>query len=150
MRKKQHTPKKRTAARERELDQLINDLAEDMPLKRWTRGDLLECVDYQQDTLCRLACESAKARSDAIALLAQASVALSEPASLKPATWQQRVWHEKSELDKKAAALSDFLNDRTKTAPLPAQDLNLLYEQRRIMAVYSDVLGRRIVEVSHE
>lgn len=41
-----------TKKRQAQLDQLINDLAEDMNLKRWKQKDFIDCINYQQDALC--------------------------------------------------------------------------------------------------
>ena len=41
-----------TAKREAEMEQLVNDLAENMNLRRWKRADLIECINWQQWFLC--------------------------------------------------------------------------------------------------
>lgn len=41
-----------TAKREEEMAQLVNDIAENMNLRRWKRADLIECIRWQQSLLC--------------------------------------------------------------------------------------------------
>lgn len=57
---------------------------------------------------------------------------------------QQRVVDEKSELDIKIKALSDFIQSSHIYANLPQEEQSRLLEQYGIMCNYSDVLGRRI------
>lgn len=57
---------------------------------------------------------------------------------------QQRVVDEKSELDVKVKALSDFIQSSPIYVNLPQEEKSRLLEQYSIMCNYSDVLGRRI------
>lgn len=43
-----------TKKRIRQLDQLINDIAEDMEVDRYKVKDFVDCINYQQDELVRL------------------------------------------------------------------------------------------------
>lgn len=45
-------PPKLTAKRAEEMEQLVNDIAENMNLRRWKRADLIECITWQQSLLC--------------------------------------------------------------------------------------------------
>jgi len=40
-----------TAAREEEMGQLVNDLAEKTNLRHWKRADFIECIKWQQRLL---------------------------------------------------------------------------------------------------
>ena len=51
-----------TAKREDEMEQLVNDLAENMNLRRWKRADLIECINWQQWLLCDAANDKANLR----------------------------------------------------------------------------------------
>lgn len=51
-----------TAKREDEMAQLVNDLAENMNLRRWKRADLIECINWQQWLLCDAANDKASLR----------------------------------------------------------------------------------------
>lgn len=51
-----------TAKREDEMAQLVNDLAENMNLRRWKRADLIECINWQQWLLCDAANDKADLR----------------------------------------------------------------------------------------
>jgi len=51
-----------TAKREDEMAQLVNDLAENMNLRRWRRADLIECINWQQWLLCDAANDKARLR----------------------------------------------------------------------------------------
>lgn len=37
--------------RQEQLDQLINDIAEDMNMRRWKRRDFIDCINYLADEL---------------------------------------------------------------------------------------------------
>ena len=51
-----------TAKREGEMEKLVNDLAENMNLRRWKRADLIECINWQQWQLCNAANDKASLR----------------------------------------------------------------------------------------
>ena len=57
---------------------------------------------------------------------------------------QQRVIDEKSELDKKARALSDFIGNSPIFDTLDAAEQERLREQNDVMWRYSEILGARI------
>ena len=57
---------------------------------------------------------------------------------------QQRVLDEKSELDSKAKALSDFLGNSDIFPSLDSAEQKRLKEQCEIMWKYSEILGKRI------
>jgi hypothetical protein len=57
---------------------------------------------------------------------------------------QQRVVDEKSELDTKAKALSNFIGTSHIFETLDADEQELLKEQNDIMWQYSEILGKRI------
>lgn len=48
--------------RAEEMAQLVNDLAENMNLRRWKRADLIECIKWQQGLLCAAANAKASLR----------------------------------------------------------------------------------------
>jgi len=58
-----------TAAREEEMEQLVNDLAENMNLRRWKRADLIQCVMWQQWLLCDAARDRADLRMKMLQVL---------------------------------------------------------------------------------
>lgn len=41
------------SALDEEMEQLINDIAENMNRKTWTKSKLLQCINWQQDQLCK-------------------------------------------------------------------------------------------------
>ena len=57
---------------------------------------------------------------------------------------QQRVVDEKTELDKKAHALSEFIGDNPIFDTLDAAEQERLREQNDVMWRYSEILGARI------
>lgn len=57
---------------------------------------------------------------------------------------QQRVVDEKTELDKKAAALSNFIGHSPIFETLDAAEQDRLKEQNDVMWQYSEILGARI------
>ncbi len=57
---------------------------------------------------------------------------------------QQRVVDEKSELDKKALALSDFIGNSPIFDTLDTAEKERLREQNDVMRKYSKILGARI------
>jgi len=57
---------------------------------------------------------------------------------------QQRVVDEKTELDTKAKALSQFIGHSPIFETLPAVEQELLKEQNDVMWKYSEILGARI------
>ncbi len=57
---------------------------------------------------------------------------------------QQRAWVEKQELDERAMKLTEFIGGNPLFQKMTYEDQNLLYEQRRLMYQYSEVLGKRI------
>lgn len=57
---------------------------------------------------------------------------------------QQRVVDEKTELDKKAEALSDFIGNSPIFETLDAEEQERMKEQNDIMWQYSEILGARI------
>lgn len=57
---------------------------------------------------------------------------------------QQRVVDEKTELDKKAEALSDFIGNSPTFETLDAEEQERMKEQNDIMWQYSEILGARI------
>ncbi len=57
---------------------------------------------------------------------------------------QQRVVDEKSELDKKATALSNFIGENPIFPTLDAAEQERLKEQCEVMWQYSEILGARI------
>lgn len=57
---------------------------------------------------------------------------------------QQRVVDEKTELDKKAVALSDFIGNSPIFETLDPAEQELLREQNDVMWLYSSILGARI------
>ena len=57
---------------------------------------------------------------------------------------QQRVVDEKTELDKKAKALSDFIGNSPIFGTLDAEEQERMKEQNDIMWQYSEILGARI------
>lgn len=58
---------------------------------------------------------------------------------------QQRALDEKTELDKKAKALSDFIGNSDIFQTLDSADQERLKEHCEIMWQYSEILGQRIV-----
>lgn len=58
--------------------------------------------------------------------------------------YQQRVIDEKSELDKKALALTRFIGESPSFDKISADNQELLKEQNDIMWQYSEILGKRI------
>jgi hypothetical protein len=58
-----------TAQREADYEQLVNDLAEDMPMCRWTRDDLIGCIGWQQDALCAAALSKATLRLEILQVI---------------------------------------------------------------------------------
>lgn len=38
-----------TAKRQSEMEQLVNDIAENMNMKRWKRQDLIDCINWRGD-----------------------------------------------------------------------------------------------------
>jgi len=58
-----------TAAREAEMEQLVNDLAENMNLRRWKRADLLACIAWQQWLMCDAATDRAALRMKMLKVL---------------------------------------------------------------------------------
>ena len=65
-----------------------------------------------------------------------------KPPTLQP--HRQRVIDEKSELDKKARALSDFIGNSPIFDTLDAAEQERLREQNDVMWRYSEILGARI------
>lgn len=61
---------------------------------------------------------------------------------MKP--YQQRVVDEKAELDKKAAALSEFIGTSPLFPMLDSAEQGRMKEQNELMWQYSEVLGARI------
>ncbi len=57
---------------------------------------------------------------------------------------QQRVVAEKSELDKKATALSNFIGNNPAFENIDSEEQERLKEQNDIMWQYSEILGARI------
>ncbi len=57
---------------------------------------------------------------------------------------QQRVVDEKTELDVKAKALSDFIGNSDIFPTLDADEQERLKEQNDVMWQYSEILGKRI------
>jgi len=57
---------------------------------------------------------------------------------------QQRVVDEKTELDIKAKALSNFIGNNPVFADVDAEEQERLKEQCEIMWEYSEILGKRI------
>jgi hypothetical protein len=57
---------------------------------------------------------------------------------------QQRVVDEKTELDKKARALSQFIGHSDIFAALDSAEQERLREQNDVMWLYSEILGARI------
>jgi len=57
---------------------------------------------------------------------------------------QQRVVDEKSELDVKAKALSDFIGNSDIFTTLDAAEQERMKEQCEVMWQYSEILGQRI------
>ena len=57
---------------------------------------------------------------------------------------QQRVVDEKTELDAKAKALSDFIGNNDIFLTLDLEEQGRLKEQCEIMRQYSEILGQRI------
>ena len=57
---------------------------------------------------------------------------------------QQRVVDEKTELDKKAKALSEFIGNGAIFLTLDAAEQDRLKEQNDVMWQYSEILGARI------
>ena len=57
---------------------------------------------------------------------------------------QQRVVDEKTELDIKAKALSNFIGNNPVFADIDAEEQERLKEQCEIMWEYSEILGKRI------
>lgn len=58
--------------------------------------------------------------------------------------FQQRVTDEKTELDKKAAALSEFIGNNPTFETLHAAEQERMKEQCEVMWQYSEILGARI------
>ena len=58
--------------------------------------------------------------------------------------FQQRVVDEKTELDTKAKALSEFIGLSAMFLKLDAAEQERLREQCEVMWVYSEILGKRI------
>jgi hypothetical protein len=59
--------------------------------------------------------------------------------------YQERVIHEKNELDKKATDLSNFIGLSPIFETLDANEQELLKDQNDIMWQYSEILGKRIL-----
>ena len=57
------------------------------------------------------------------------------------ATWQERLVAERDELQERIQRLGAFLK---KPAPMSPTDLSLLYDQRRVMERYLDILNVRV------
>ena len=57
---------------------------------------------------------------------------------------QQRVVDEKTELDKKAKALSDFIGGSATFEAIDSDEQDRMKEQNDIMWQYSEILGARI------
>ena len=57
---------------------------------------------------------------------------------------QQRVVDEKTELDKKATALSEFIGNNPIFCTIDAAEQERLKEQNEVMWQYSEILGARI------
>lgn len=57
--------------------------------------------------------------------------------------WQERVTHEKRELDERLDRLNSYLAGGSSRLLAP-EDRNLLQRQRRVMEEYSEVLRSRI------
>lgn len=57
---------------------------------------------------------------------------------------QQRVWIEKQELDERAMKLTHFIGGNPLFRKMTYEDQHLLYDQKRLMYQYSEVLGKRI------
>jgi len=57
---------------------------------------------------------------------------------------QQRVVDEKTELDKKLTALSEFINSSSIFGTLPQEEKARLVCQEEVMKDYSSILGERI------
>lgn len=62
----------------------------------------------------------------------------------KLAPHQQRVVDEKTELDKKAHALSQFIGHNPLFEAIDAEEQDRMKEQNDIMWQYSEILGKRI------
>jgi len=60
--------------------------------------------------------------------------------------FQQRVVDEKTELDKKAKALSDFIGLDDVFLSLAADEQERMKEQNDVMWKYSEILGSRIAD----
>ena len=58
--------------------------------------------------------------------------------------YQQRVIDEKSEIDKKAVALSNFIGENPAFDKINPEEQDRLKEQNDIMWQYSEILGKRI------
>lgn len=58
-----------TKIRQAELDQLVNDLAENMNLRRWKRSDLIDCINRQQAQICEHALRRGNLRLEIFAAL---------------------------------------------------------------------------------
>lgn len=67
---------------------------------------------------------------------------MSNTTQLKP--HQQRVVDEKTELDTKATALSNFIGENPIFATIDAAEQERLREQCEVMWQYSEILGARI------
>lgn len=57
---------------------------------------------------------------------------------------QQRVIDEKTELDKKAIALNEFICNSPIFPTIDPEEQERMKDQRKLMSLYSAVLGRRI------
>ena len=51
------------------MEQLVNDLAENMNLRRWKRADLIDCINWQQWLLCDAANDKASLRMKMLEVL---------------------------------------------------------------------------------
>ena len=69
---------------------------------------------------------------------------LAKIGGLKMQPYQQRVVHEKTELDRKAHALSRFIGYSEEFETLDAAEQERLKEQNDVMWQYSEILGARI------
>lgn len=65
--------------REAQFQQLINDIAEDENMKRWSRQDLIDCINYQQDQITQMCSQTSLTRVRAIAKMVEAVTLLSQP-----------------------------------------------------------------------
>ena len=58
-----------SAAREEEMLQLVNDLAENMNLRRWKRADLIECINWHGLLLSEAAQSKANLRMNMLKVI---------------------------------------------------------------------------------